>query len=118
MGNNAVIPSYPNPPPLSSFREVPLTHEVAEGIFIGHLKPRDSIRDTAATLHTQKLLDTLIIQDKMYEYENWSWKVVCGQNPAYDYFGCQHQIFYRDADKPSIVWYDPVFKVYSMIRLL
>jgi len=39
----------------------------------------------------------------------WSWKVVCGQNPAYDYFADQHQLFYRD--KRANVWYDPVFKV-------
>eukprot|EP00981_Chlorochromonas_danica_P007616 scaffold1829_cov194-Ochromonas_danica.AAC.5 len=41
----------------------------------------------------------------------WSWKVVCGQNPAYDYFACQHQLFYRNERNPQLLWYDPVFRV-------
>lgn len=41
----------------------------------------------------------------------WSWKVVCGQNPAYDYFACQHQLFYRDLNNTKVLWYDPVFRV-------
>lgn len=40
----------------------------------------------------------------------WSWKVVCGQNAAYDTFPCQYQLFYR---KGKQVWYDPVFKVFT-----
>ena len=27
--------------------------------------------------------------------EAWSWRVVAGQNAAYDQFPCQFQIFYR-----------------------
>lgn len=65
----------------------------------------------------------------------WSWKVVCGQNPAYDYFACQHQLFYRqnitttrdmddNSSSPtgkttttttkSVFWYDPVFQVTTL----
>ena len=149
MGNSASIPSYPDPPPLSSFRGVPLTHEAAEGIFIGHLQPRpstptDAVISTGTTAPvtatsagsavvgtsgnsssvTAVGLSQSILHDPndpsstSLPYLNWSWKVVCGQNPAYDYFGCQHQIFYRDAEKPKVVWYDPVFKVRSFVRIL
>ena len=139
MGNSASIPSYPDPPPLSTFRGVPLTHEAAEGIFIGHLQPRpaDTVIGTGTTIpvtaasagsdvvsassNSSSVATTGLSQSILHDpndpsstslpYLNWSWKVVCGQNPAYDYFGCQHQIFYRDAEKPKVVWYDPVFKV-------
>lgn len=33
-----------------------------------------------------------------------------GKNPAYDYFPCQFQLFYRGFAKGSM-WYDPIFKV-------
>ena len=42
--------------------------------------------------------------------EEWSWRVVAGQNAAYDQFPCQYQIFYRGKAKRSM-WYDPVFQV-------
>ena len=145
MGNSASIPSYPDPPPLSTFRGMPLTHEAAEGIFIGHLQPRLStptddaigtgtttpVTTTSAgsavvgsgslSINASSAIGAGLSQSILHDptdpsstslpYLNWSWKVVCGQNPAYDYFGCQHQIFYRDAEKPKVVWYDPVFKV-------
>lgn len=38
---------------------------------------------------------------------------VCGQNPAYDFFPSQHQIFYRGRGKNEM-WYDPVFKVVTI----
>lgn len=38
---------------------------------------------------------------------------VCGQNPAYDFFPSQHQIFYRGRG-PGVMWYDPVFKVFTI----
>lgn len=75
-----------------------MTHEVAEDIFIGHLKNGKS---------------SLLPQDSS-DLRPWSWKVVCGQNPAYDYFSCQHQLFYRDKDRPKVMWYDPVFKVTTL----
>ena len=40
----------------------------------------------------------------------YSWRVVAGQNAAYDQFPCQYQIFYRGKARGS-VWYDPVFMV-------
>lgn len=42
--------------------------------------------------------------------EDWSWRVVAGQNAAYDQFPCQYQIFYRGKARNSM-WYDPVFQV-------
>lgn len=41
-----------------------------------------------------------------------SWQV-CGQNPAYDFFPSQHQIFYRGRGEGQM-WYDPVFKVVTI----
>lgn len=38
---------------------------------------------------------------------------VCGQNPAYDFFPSQHQIFYRGRGNGQM-WYDPVFKVVTI----
>ncbi len=36
LGPQACIPALPDPPPMSSFRGAPLTHETAEAIFIGY----------------------------------------------------------------------------------
>ena len=41
MGNTATAPVYPDPQPMTMFRGEPLTHEAAEGIFVGHLEPRE-----------------------------------------------------------------------------
>ena len=106
MRNYAAVPIHPDPLPLTHFRGVPVTHTVAENIFIGHLEV-----PTVST-STSKTADESLVTSAD-DKEVWSWKVVCGQNPAYDYFGCQHQIFYKDPLKPSIMWYDPVFQVRS-----
>ncbi|CAM9244824.1 unnamed protein product [Phaeothamnion confervicola] len=84
LGNTAVIPAVPDPPPLVAFRGRPLTFAAAEDLFIGWLGPLQS-----------------------------SWKVVCGQNPAYDYFPSQHMIFFRGRGRGTF-WYDPVFKVFTL----
>lgn len=52
---------------MASFRGKPLTHESAESIFLGSLK------DSGGDL-------------------DWSWRVVAGQNAAYDQFPCQYQV--------------------------
>ncbi|KXZ54082.1 hypothetical protein GPECTOR_5g188 [Gonium pectorale] len=36
-----------------------------------------------------------------------------GKNPAYDYFPCQHQLFYRGKGSGQI-WYEPVFKAITL----
>jgi hypothetical protein len=38
---------------------------------------------------------------------------VAGQNPAYDHFPCQYQIWYRGKARGSF-WYNPVFKVQTL----
>jgi len=100
MGNTAVAPVYPDPQPMTMFRGQPLTHEAAEGIFVGHLEPREN--------------ENNLLLEPAAEMVPWSWKVVCGQNPAYDYFSNQHQIFYFDKRSKSTMWYDPVFKVVTL----
>ncbi|BAD87383.1 violaxanthin de-epoxidase-related-like [Oryza sativa Japonica Group] len=81
---NAEIPSKPSVPPLTMFREQMLSHELAEDMFVGWL-------------------DNL----------EWSWRVVAGQNPAYDQFPCQYQLFYRGKAKGSF-WYEPIFQVRTL----
>eukprot|EP00903_Cladosiphon_okamuranus_P006721 g6558.t1 len=84
MCNSAEIPTLPDPAPQTRFRGEALTHESAQDLFMGWLGK-----------------------------EAFSWKVVCGQNPAYDFFPSQHQIFYRGRGKNEM-WYDPVFKVVTI----
>ncbi|KAG8055632.1 hypothetical protein GUJ93_ZPchr0001g31735 [Zizania palustris] len=81
---NAEIPSMPSVTPLTMFREQKLSHEIAEDLFVGWL---DSLE--------------------------WSWRVVAGQNPAYDQFPCQYQLFYRGKAKGSF-WYEPIFQVRTL----
>lgn len=84
LGNKAQRPKYPDVQPLTEWRGQALTHEAAEEIFEGWLVQKP-----------------------------WSWMVVCGQNPAYDIFPCQHQIFYYGKGGKSF-WYDPVFKAITL----
>ena len=42
------------------------------------------------------------------------WYDCAAKNPAYDYFSCQHQIFYKDKARKSVMWYDPVFRVTTL----
>jgi len=93
LNNHAERPMFPDVQPMSSFRGQALTAEVAEQLFVGWMQPDDKFASN----------QTL----------EWSWKVVCGVNPAYDYFPCQHQIFYHLKGGKSF-WYDPVFQVTTM----
>merc|ERR1719486_971571 len=76
--------------PLSTWRGEPLDDNGAARIFYGHLNIPEA--------------------DGASDRLPWSWKIVCGANPAYDAFPCQHQIFYPGKAVNSM-WYDPVFKV-------
>lgn len=84
LGLDAKIPERPYIPPMAKFRGEDLSHEVAEDVFVGWLGGLD-----------------------------WSWRVVAGQNPAYDQFPCQYQLFYRGKAKGSF-WYEPVFQVKTL----
>ncbi|OIW00449.1 hypothetical protein TanjilG_05799 [Lupinus angustifolius] len=77
----AEIPDKPYVPPMDKFRAQDLTFELSEDLFVGWLGKLE-----------------------------WSWRVVAGQNPAYDQFPCQYQLFYRGKAKGSF-WYEPVFQV-------
>ncbi|CAH9071180.1 unnamed protein product [Cuscuta epithymum] len=86
LGLDVKIPEKPHVAPLSEFRGQKLCHETAEDLFVGWLGKLD-----------------------------WSWRVVAGQNPAYDQFPCQYQLFYRGKAKGSF-WYEPVFQVRTLDR--
>ncbi|KAK2655986.1 hypothetical protein Ddye_009038 [Dipteronia dyeriana] len=81
---DAKIPEKPYVPPMVKFRGEELCHETAEDLFVGWLGNLD-----------------------------WSWRVVAGQNPAYDQFPCQYQLFYRGKATGSF-WYEPVFQVKTL----
>ena len=54
LGKSAEIPALPDPPPMTAFRGEELTHELAEGLFIGWLGIPNSatattIQETAGT---------------------------------------------------------------------
>jgi len=109
MNNRATVPVYPSPVALTHFRGQPLDATTAEDIFIGHLRyhfPNPLVSDKYDTNNSNN--------DVKNGLHPWSWKVVCGQNPAYDHFACQHQLYYRDKEKPSQLWYDPVFQVTTL----
>lgn len=84
LGLDAQIPQKPYAHPMLKFRGENLCHETAEDLFVGWLGNLD-----------------------------WSWRVVAGQNPAYDQFPCQYQLFYRGKAKGSF-WYEPVFQVKTL----
>ncbi|KAL9232642.1 hypothetical protein vseg_007727 [Gypsophila vaccaria] len=81
---DAKVPEKPYVPPMTLFRGSKLDHETAEDLFVGWLGNLD-----------------------------WSWRVVAGQNPAYDQFPCQYQLFYRGKAKGSF-WYEPIFQVKTL----
>ncbi|XP_057774942.1 violaxanthin de-epoxidase, chloroplastic isoform X2 [Salvia miltiorrhiza] len=81
---DARIPEKPVVFPMVQFRGEELDHETAEDLFVGWLGRLE-----------------------------WSWRVVAGQNPAYDQFPCQYQLFYRGRAKGSF-WYEPVFQVRTL----
>ncbi|KAI3756017.1 hypothetical protein L1987_55829 [Smallanthus sonchifolius] len=82
---DAKIPEKPYVPPMVTFRDKILSHEMAEDLFVGWLGNLD-----------------------------WSWRVVAGQNPAYDQFPCQYQLFYRGKARDSF-WYEPVFQYWTIV---
>ncbi|CAK9137994.1 unnamed protein product [Ilex paraguariensis] len=81
---DAKIPEKPYVPPMTKFRGKDICHATAEDLLVGWLGSLD-----------------------------WSWCVVAGQNPAYDQFPCQYQLFYRGKARGSF-WYEPVFQVRTL----
>ncbi|KAG2484866.1 hypothetical protein HYH03_016352 [Edaphochlamys debaryana] len=97
---DAKPPLLPDPAPMPSFRGTPLTHEAAEDLLIGWLDQPGQGAPAGALLGERK--------GKVL-----SWLVAGGKNPAYDYFPCQHQLFYRGKGK-NTMWYEPVFKAITL----
>ena len=87
---DAKIPTLPVVTPMKTFRDKPLTKEVARKILIGHLDDDSSLDGSENT--------------------DISWKVAAGANVAYDQFPSQNQIFYEAIGGKSM-WYDPIFRV-------
>ncbi|XP_075510332.1 violaxanthin de-epoxidase, chloroplastic [Primulina tabacum] len=81
---DAKIPEKPHVMPMVRFRGEDLSHEISEDLLVGWLGRL-----------------------------GWSWRVVAGQNPAYDQFPCQYQLFYRGKARGSF-WYEPVFQVKTL----
>jgi len=94
FGCDASIVESPRVPLLRRWQGRLLDETAARQIFIGHL---DCEQADAASRRMP-----------------WSWKVVCGANPAYDAFPAQHQIFYPSEKSKSALWYDPVFLVETL----
>lgn len=82
---NAQISRLPDFEPVQHFRREVLSHELAWKIMEGHWNSPQGV----------------------------SWRPVLGQNPAYDYFPCQLNSWYRDPSG-NRGWYDPVFKVVTL----
>jgi hypothetical protein len=97
---DAKIIELPKVRPLASWRGEPLSAKASRQILIGHLNIPEAIFFEAGC----------DVEGKSRGLP-WSWKVVCGANPAYDAFPAQHQIFYPSNKSPSTLWYDPVFRV-------
>ncbi|KAL4444678.1 hypothetical protein ABPG77_002495 [Micractinium sp. CCAP 211/92] len=97
FGLTAGIPMVPDPAPLATWRGQPMTHELAEDLFIGWLQ------DPSSGLQ----------QLRGGEERLFSWKVFAGKNAAYDFFPCQFQLFYRGKGKGGM-WYDPTFQVKTL----
>ncbi|KAL4427643.1 hypothetical protein ABPG75_001732 [Micractinium tetrahymenae] len=94
FGLTTDIPMVPDPAPLAAWRGQPMTHELAEDLFIGWLQ------DPSTGLQ----------QLRGGKQDLFSWRVFAGKNAAYDFFPCQFQLFYRGKGKGGI-WYDPTFQV-------
>jgi len=94
FGCDARILDEPRVPLLSQWRGERVDQRVARQLFIGHFECDEA--------------------HPMSRRLPWSWKVVCGANPAYDAFPAQHQIFYPSKKSSSALWYDPVFKVETL----
>lgn len=115
LGLAAEIPSYPNPAPMPTFQGEALTHELAEGLFVGWLEgantaiDRKNLQDRGDSVGTTEKNG----KDFIGSLDPFSWRVFAGKNPAYDYFPCQFQLFYPGKAKGTF-WYQPVFKVLTL----
>ncbi len=103
LGLSASIPTNPTPSAMKTFRGAPMTHDLAEQLFLGWLDPSFNGNHRGS-------LGNLVRKEDM---QNFSWRVFAGQNAAFDRFPCQYQLFYPGRAKNSF-WYRPVFKVETL----
>ena len=95
FGCDAAILEEPRVPLLKRWRGAPLDEAASRQLFIGHFDCDEAHSEASRGLP-------------------WSWKIVCGANPAYDAFPAQHQIFYPSEKSKTSLWYDPVFLVETL----
>ena len=95
FGCDAKIIETPRVPLLQKWRGEAVDEKASRQLFIGHFDCEEAHQDASKKLP-------------------WSWKIVCGANPAYDAFPAQHQIFYPSEKSGKALWYDPVFKVETL----
>ena len=136
-----------DPAPMTHWRGQPLTHELAEDLFIGWLPggPGEAAGAAAAASTTAETTGAASAAKNGISSSSkgaaaaatggpagagaaaeaksgsssssntrpWSWLIAAGKNPAYDYFPCQHQLFYRGKGRGQF-WYEPVFKAITL----
>lgn len=103
LGVSAEPPPFPRPRPQAEWRGREMTHELAEALFIGWREKRGGGGSEGG-----EGKEIPFDADDDSHTELWSWRVCAGQNPAYDQFNCQYQIFYRDRGK-GVLWYGVFF---------
>jgi hypothetical protein len=81
---------------MATFQGAPLTFEAADAIKKGWLAPPDISRGTGSGA---KPAASSVISPE--QQKGWSWLVAGGKNAAFDFFPCQHQLYYS---KGSAFW--------------
>ena len=120
FGCDAAILENPRVKLLQAWRGQPVDVAASRQIFIGHFDCEE--KRSLENVHAISRLSHPCMQSPFYlageeahptasQRLPWSWKVVCGANPAYDAFPAQHQTFYPSEKSKGALWYDPVFKV-------
>jgi len=124
LGVDAEIPARPYHPPAASWRGQPLTHELAETIFVGWLAGGDPISWHVAAGQNPGALrgrwrERARARARAFSSPSPNLSppptshVVPSSFPAFDQFPSQLQLFYYGAAKGAF-WYDPVFQVETM----
>ena len=114
LGVSAEPPRFPSPRPQRTWRGQEMNHELAEALFIGWREKREGRGGESDGSGSGSRREELSFNDDGDSLTDpWSWRVCAGQNPAYDQFNCQYQIFYRGKGK-GVLWYVPVFNVETL----
>ena len=123
LGVSAEPPRFPQPRPQARWRGQEMTHELAEALFIGWREKRrrggmegggeEKSGGEGNENENESSRNNFFDDADDETLEPWSWRVCAGQNPAYDQFNCQYQIFYRGKGK-GVMWYVPLFNVETL----